>query len=114
MIHGAVRWKIVSRRDLRGDLRHELDRAGAGADDRDVAAGQVVVVPPAGRVEHRARERVQARQVRDPRLAQRPGRRDQDVGGQVARRSYGSATLASSSQRACEQLDAEPQVAARG
>ena len=57
---------------LRRDGRHELDRAGTGADDRDVAAGQVVVMPPAGRVEDRAGERLQAGDLRDPGLAQRP------------------------------------------
>ena len=41
--------------DLGLDLGDELDRGGAGADDRDVAIGQVVVVVPAGRVENPSR-----------------------------------------------------------
>ncbi len=42
--------------DPRGDLGHELDRAGARADDADALAGEVVVVVPFGRVEAVARE----------------------------------------------------------
>ncbi len=32
MIHCAVRWKMVSERDLIGDGRRDLEPAGAGAD----------------------------------------------------------------------------------
>ncbi len=68
------------------DLGHELDRRGAGADDRDAAAGQIVFVVPARGVKHRARERVQAREVGDRRIGQRADRRDEHLGGEVAAR----------------------------
>ncbi len=62
----------VEVRGHRRDLRHELDRAGAGADDRDPLAGQVVFVVPVRGVEGRALEPVEARQVGIARLVQRP------------------------------------------
>ena len=62
--------------DAVGDLRHELDRRGAGADDRDALAGEVVVVVPLGGVEHRALEAAHAPDPRHRRVAQRAGRVD--------------------------------------
>ena len=70
--------------DRRLDLRHELDGRGAGADHRDAPAGQVVVVPPTGGVEHRAGELVDPGQVGDGRVAERAGGTDQDPGAVVA------------------------------
>src|SRR5581483_2273275 len=70
--------------DPRLDLRDELDGRGAGADDGHPLAGEVVVVAPAGGVEHRALEPVDARQRRNGRFGQRAGGRDEDVGLEVA------------------------------
>ncbi len=68
--------------DLGLDLGDELDRRGAGADDRDALAGEVVSVVPARRVEHRALERVDAGNVGDRRLVQRTGGDDEDLGAE--------------------------------
>ena len=56
--------------DLRGDPRYELDRACAGPDHRDPAAGQVVGVVPVRGVERGTGERAEPRQVRDPGVVQ--------------------------------------------
>ena len=69
----------------RRDLRHELDRAGAGADHGDALAGEVVVVVPARGVERRAR-----------RTSRRPGMSGH--GGAVElRRTPATSTRAASS-----------------
>ena len=66
------------------ELRDELDRRGAGADDGDPLADQVdVVVPPRG-VEDRPGEGPQARQVGVGRLDQAAAAADEQVGGQRA------------------------------
>jgi hypothetical protein len=56
--------KQVQLGDLVDDLRDELDRAGAVADDRDTLPGEFVAVVPAGGMKDRALEGVQAGQVR--------------------------------------------------
>ena len=58
---------LVDRKTLdeRGDLRHELQGARAGAHDGDVAAAQVVAVVPARRVEAASAERGKPREARD-------------------------------------------------
>jgi len=63
-------------RGLRLDLRHELDRRGAGADHRDALAGEVVLVVPLRGVKGVALEAVQAREVGHVGLLQRAGRGD--------------------------------------
>ena len=63
MTHGGVRWKTVELVHLRLDLRHELRRRRAGADDGDALAGEVVLVVPARGVEAVAREVVEAGDV---------------------------------------------------
>jgi hypothetical protein len=59
------------------DLRHELDRARAGADHRDALALQVVVVVPGGRVEAVTLERPV--DARERRLVELSGRDDHRV-----------------------------------
>jgi hypothetical protein len=63
--------------DLGLDVRHRLDRGGAGADHGDPAAGQVVIVVPARRVEGLAGEVLEAGQRRYGGCAQEPRRREQ-------------------------------------
>ena len=65
---------------LRGDVRHELDRARAGADDGHPPSGEVVVVPPGGRVEGRAAELIESGQRWDGGSGELPARRDQHIG----------------------------------
>ncbi len=65
---------------LLGDLRHQLHRAGAGADHRDGLALEVVTVIPARRMEGAALEILQALQLRNLRLVQLAHRRDQHLG----------------------------------
>src|SRR5205807_10374623 len=60
-------------RHLRLHLGNQLDRRRAGADDGDALAGDLMLVLPACRVEQRAGERIDARNVREARLAERPG-----------------------------------------
>ena len=67
------------RRHLRLDLRHELDRAGPGADHGDAPAAQVEIVVPARRVERGALEGVEALDVGHGRDVQRPGAPDHDA-----------------------------------
>ena len=55
----------------------DLDRRGAGADDRDALAGQVVVVVPAGGVEDLAGEGVDARDLGQLGLREPAGAGDQ-------------------------------------
>ena len=69
---------------LRLDLRHELDRRGAGADDGHPLASELVLVVPAGGVEGRALEALHAGQVGVARIAQRPLGGDDDVGRELA------------------------------
>ncbi len=64
-------------RDLVRDLRDELDRARAGADDRDALARQIDVVVPASGVEHISREVHEAGDVGQLGLDQRAGGGDQ-------------------------------------
>src|SRR5436305_2713112 len=71
-------------RYLRLDLRDDLDRPRACADDRDTLAGQVVIVVPRRRVEDRAREVVEAWQVGKARLAERAGRGRDRPRGELA------------------------------
>ena len=65
--------------DVVHDRGQELDRAGAGPDDRHPPAGEVVAVVPARRVERRAGERVESRQVGDHGPVQLAERGDQHV-----------------------------------
>ena len=58
--------------DLRLDLRHELDRRRAGADHGDALARRGRGRGPSARSGRRALEGLEARDVRDRRLAQRP------------------------------------------
>ena len=67
------------------DAGHELDRAGAGADDGDPLAGQVDVVAPLGGVEGRPGEGVDARERRDHRVGELADGGDDHVG--VVRRA---------------------------
>src|SRR4029453_19165953 len=70
-------------RDLLGglrDLRDELDRRGAVADHRDVLAGDVAVVVPARRVEARALEARESRDVREVRAIELAHAGDDRVG----------------------------------
>jgi hypothetical protein len=62
-----------------GNRRDELDGAGAGADHADPPA-QIDVVPPAGTVEHRSGEPVQAGDQGPGGHAELAGGRDHDVG----------------------------------
>ena len=59
--YGAERWNTVSDPTRSTIAGHELDRAGAGADDRDPLAVERHVVAPLRGVERRAGERVDAR-----------------------------------------------------
>ena len=70
--------------DLLGDLGHDLDRGGAGADHGDPLAGQVVVVVPARGVEDLALEGLDALDLRQPGLREPAGAGDHDVGGDIA------------------------------
>src|SRR5262249_15938924 len=70
--------------DLRLDSRDELERRGAGADDRDAAADELVRVVPGRRVELGAGERVETRDLWDRRLAERAHRADEDARGERA------------------------------
>ena len=79
--------------DLVGDPRDELDRRGAGADDRDALAGEVVVVVPLRRVERRALEAAHAADPRHRRVAQRPGRVDDELGRPGAARRLDAPAL---------------------
>ncbi len=63
----------------RRDLGHELDRAGAGAEDGHLAAGHVVVVPPLRGVEDGAGEGVEPLQPRYGGTAELSARRHQDL-----------------------------------
>ena len=65
---------------LFGELGHQLEGAGAGADDRHALVGQVVLVLPARRVKGRAAERRQPREFGDLRPVQLADRADQSVG----------------------------------
>jgi hypothetical protein len=76
------RRRALEQRQLRGpgrDARHELDRAGAGADHRDLLAGEVDVVAPPRGVERRAVEPLDPGQLRDLRQVQRADPGDQRV-----------------------------------
>ena len=70
--------------DLRGDRRDELDRRGAGADDGDALAGDVVGVVPLRGVEHPALEAVQALDLGRLRVAERAGGGDEHAGADAA------------------------------
>ena len=65
--------------DLRLDARHVLDRGRAGADRGDALALQVHVVIPAGRVEHRPLEALDAGNGGQLRLGERSEAADQDL-----------------------------------
>jgi hypothetical protein len=69
---------------FRLDLRHELDRAGAGADHGNAFAREVVVVIPGRRVKEGALEITKARDIGQLGLVQRSGAGDQDSRGQRA------------------------------
>ncbi len=66
--------------DVRLDRGDELDRARARADHGDAPPAQVVVVVPLRRVEDRALELVDARDLGDRRLVQRAGAPDDHTG----------------------------------
>ncbi len=69
--------------DARLQLGDELDRRRTRPDDRDARAGEVGVVVPAGRVEHRAGELGEALDVGQLRVRDQPGRADQHVRGEL-------------------------------
>jgi hypothetical protein len=69
-------------RDL-GDVRHELGRGRAGADDAHPLAGEVVLVLPARRVELRAREVVEAGPVGVAGRVEEPDRADEHVADEL-------------------------------
>ena len=71
-------------RHLRLHLGNQLDRRRAGADDGDALAGDLMLVLPACRVEQRAGERIDARNVREARLAERPGPEDEEASRQLS------------------------------
>ena len=68
------------RADDRRDLGDELHRAGGAADHRDRLTGEVVVVVPTGRVEDRAAEPVEARDVGRDGRTEHAERAHDDVG----------------------------------
>ena len=70
--------------DLPDDLRHDLDRAGAGADHRHPLAGQVDAVVPFGRMESGTTEFVAALDVGQGRDVQRARARDQELPDEFA------------------------------
>ena len=76
----------IELRDARLDLRHELDRRGAGADDGDGAAVERIVVVPARRVKQAAGEALEPGQPGHRRLGERADGGDEDVGGEAAAR----------------------------
>jgi len=65
--------------DLSGHLGCELDGAGPGADHRDPAPGEVVVAVPAGRVEYRTLEGIEAFEGGDVGPNELAQTRDHDV-----------------------------------
>ena len=69
-------------RDERG---HDLHRARAGADDGDLRAVEGHRVVPAGGVEHRPREAVEAGQQRDGRLGEAPAGEHEHLGEELRR-----------------------------
>jgi hypothetical protein len=69
--------------DLARDLGDDLDRAGAGADDRDPLAGELIVVVPAGGVDELALEVVEAFEIRRLRVDERADRADHEPGGHL-------------------------------
>ena len=78
-----VRRGPLEHRDVTGlglDARHELDRAGAGAEHRDALAPQVDRVVPLRRVEGRSLERAQPGQLGDRGSRELAHGRDDDVG----------------------------------
>src|SRR6185312_5071934 len=109
--------------DARLDLRHELDRRGARADDGDAAAVEREVVVPARRVEQAAGEAIEPRQARIRRLGEGADGADEHVGGEAAARGVedpdaralvprGGAELVSEAQvgQHAEALGAAPEV----
>ena len=56
--------------DPGGDLRDKLDGRGAGADNRDVLAGEIDIMSPAGGMECLAGEAVEACDVGEDRPVQ--------------------------------------------
>ena len=63
-----------------GHLGDELDGAGAGADNRDALAAQVIAVVPARRMEAVAGEAVQPGQAGDRRAVELAGGEDEHIG----------------------------------
>ena len=66
------------------DGRHDLDRRGARPHDGDTPAVDFDRLVPPRRVHDSSGERVEAGEGGDPRLGERPGRGDDDVGRPVA------------------------------
>ena len=95
------------------DLRHELDRRGAGADHRDPLARQVDLVIPAGGVEERALELVEPGDVGDLRLGQRAVGGDQHRGAQPTPGRLDPPALPLLVPLGIQDLAAEPQVGVR-
>ena len=92
-LHGGRSGDVPARQHpARGALKHldelglldqfgdDLDGAGAGADDRDPLAGEVVVVVPAGTVDLVPAVGVDAADVGEAGVRQRPGRQDDGAG----------------------------------
>ncbi len=99
--------------DVRLDRRHELDRRRAGPDHGHALAGQVVVVVPAGGVERRAPERLQAGDLGVARLAERAGAADQELRADRAARGLDGPALCVGVPGRSEHLGVGAQVAAQ-
>src|SRR5207245_2000289 len=65
------------------DLRDELHRGGAGADDGDLLAAEVVVVVPGRGVEGLAGEAVEPRDARRSRVREAAGAEHEELGVEV-------------------------------
>ena len=88
--------------------RDVLDRGGAGADRGDAQPAQVDGVVPARGMHRRPAEALEAREVRDPGLDQRPGAGDEDLRGESARRGIDPPALGSSFHAASDTSVFEP------
>ena len=72
--------------DVSLDCRNDLDRGGAGADHRHTPSGEVGFGRPSRRVEPRASEARQPRDVGDRRFRERAVAEDQHIRGSIAPR----------------------------
>ena len=76
----GVRWKTLTNSACLTSSGHDLDGAGAGADDGDPLAGEVVVVIPARAVDLVALVGVETADVGQLVVGQRPGRQHHGAG----------------------------------